>query len=522
MKPAADSELNELLRRGLDGLARRDAGAALPPLEQAARLAPELAAAQLHLAQALQLARQHARAIRHYDRAEELGVADPQLDLQRYLCAVEAVPHKCDWRQYDRIQRLARASILADGPWLVGEAALKSPCFGNAVLLKAAQRFAKSVTARLPQAAPFQHRPPSGKIRLGFVGADFGNTATAVLMTGFVEALDRGRFEAHAYDHGAAAPASAFRARIERAYDRLVPIANLSDEDAAALIHRDGIDVLFSIKDPPHARLGVFARRPAPIQVHYLYYPGTSGLPFFDHIVADAVVIPPGAESAYSEKVLRLPGCYQPNDRQRPRARDSAAAEWGLPEGAVVLANFSHASKYTPDIFDLWCALLRNDPRRLLWLLCEDAEVQARLRREARARNLAPERLRFAAPLPAQQHLDRLRHADLVLDTFPYGGHTLTSDALWAGTPVLTLCGETFASRVAASLLSEVGLGQLVAGSELQYLEKAEALLGNPPQLRAWRDHLDQGRERFALFDAAAYARKFEAMVLELLGERRG
>ena len=218
--------------------------------------------------------------------------------------------------------------------------------------------------------------------------------------------------------------------------------------------------------------------------------------------------------------MLRLPGCYQPNDRQRPRARDIPAQDWGLPQDAVVLANFSHASKYAPGLFDLWCALLRKDPRRLLWLLCEDAEVQANLRREAQGRNVAPERLYFAAPLPAQQHLDRLRRADLVLDTFPYGGHTLTSDALWAGTPVLTLCGETFASRVAASLLADVGMDELVAHDELEYLQKAEALLQDPPRLRAWRGHLDQGRDTFALFDPAAYARKFEAAVLTLVGQR--
>jgi protein O-GlcNAc transferase len=522
LKPTADSDLNELLRRGLECLGRSDHAAALPLLEQAARAAPELAAAQLLLAQALQQARQHARAIRHFDRAQELGLSDPHLELQRYRSAVEAMSHNCDWRQYERIQRLARSSILAEGPWLVGEAGLKLPYFSNAVLLKAAQQFGRSVVRRLPPHTPFRHRAPEGRIRLGFIGADFFNQATSLLMTGFIEALDRSRFEALAYDHGAPVASSGFRARIERAYDRLVPITNLSDEDAAALIHGDRIDLLFSIKDPPNARLGVLARRPAPIQLHYLYYPGTSGLPFMDYIVADAVVIPPGAESAYTEKVLRLPGCYQPNDAQRPRAHDTSARDWGLPEGAQVLANFSHPSKFTPDLFDLWCALLRNDSRRLLWLLSDEPEVQARLRREAQGRNVAPERLYFAAPQPAQQHLNRLRHADLVLDTYPYGGHTLTSDALWAGTPVLTLCGETFASRVAASLLQDVGMNGLVACSELEYLEKAEALLQDPQQLRSWRGHLDRCRDTFALFDAAAYARKFETAATALLRERWG
>jgi predicted O-linked N-acetylglucosamine transferase (SPINDLY family) len=240
-------------------------------------------------------------------------------------------------------------------------------------------------------------------------------------------------------------------------------------------------------------------------------------MPFFDYIVADEFIIPADAEAGYSEKVLRLPGSYQPNDPHRTRARDTTRAHWGLPEDAVVMANFSQPFKLTPAMFDLWCELLRRDGRRLLWLLGESTTEQDWLRGQAQDRGLAPERICFGSKLPSQAHLDRLRHADLVLDTFPYGGHTLTSDALWAGTPVVTLCGETFASRVAASLLHDLGMGELVAYTEQSYLDQAESLLSNPQQRQFWRRHLDAGRDSFALFNAQAYARKFEAMVRSVL-----
>jgi predicted O-linked N-acetylglucosamine transferase (SPINDLY family) len=498
-----------------------DVAQALPLLEQTLRSKPENGLVHWQLGQALQGMAQYAQAIACYDRAQALGVNDPQLAVQRYEAAGLAFKHNGNWLHYDRIQRLVRQNVMCTDCWVVGESTLASPLFSNTALRRATENHARNVLASIGPTPPFDHQVAGGKIRLGFVGCDFFEQATAYLMVGFVEALDRQCFDVIAYDHGGERQDTSFRRRIVAAYDDLVDISALSDAEAAQRIHADRIDILFSIKNPASARLGIFARRPAPIQVHYLYYPGTSGMPFFDYIVADDVVIPAGAESGYTEKVLRLPGCYQPNDSGRVLARDTSRQQWGLPDNAVILANFSQTYKFTPSVYDLWCQLLQRDPHRILWLLCEVAEEQVLLRREAQDRGIAPERIHFTRKLVTQEHLDRLRHADLTLDTFPYGGHTLTSDALWAGTPVITLCGETFASRVAASLLTDVGMCKLVAHTEQEYLDKAERLLSSQDARQHWRQHLDSGRPHFALFNATTYAWRFGQVMQELLSRER-
>lgn len=502
---------------GLARLRLNDPAQALPLLEHVLREHPRNALVQWQVAQALQGIGEPARALIHFDAAEALGIVDTRLQEQRFDSALQLFTQAGDWAQYDRAQRLVRQSVLASTRWVIGEQALASPHFSNATLLHAAKNHAAAVMASLPPMTAFQHRAPGGKIRLGFVGCDFYEQATSYLITGFIEAIDRDRFEVFAYEFGDEPAPTPYRRRVMQAYDHFVPIGRLSDDEAATRIHGDRIDVLFSIKNPASARLGIFARRPAAIQIHYLYYPGTSGMPFFDYLIADDLIVPPQLEPAYVEKILRLPGCYQPNDSQRPRARDTPRSNWGLPEDALVLANFGQTYKLTPELFDLWCGILRRHPRCLLWLLSGDETIRARLRLQAAARGLEPERLIFCEHTDTRQHLDRLRRADLVLDTYPYGGHTLSSDALWAGTPVVTRCGETFASRVAASLLASVGMSDLTAKSELDYLLKIETLLQNPERLRHRRRHLDQGRDRFALFDSAAYANKFEAAMSELI-----
>lgn len=504
---------------------------------------PTNAHAHWRLALACQALGQYHQAVIGFDNAMQLNLVEPALPKQRFMAACQALEdamHHSDWSPLARLQRVVREGVL-DGFWLSGEVALAAPELGDLVAYQAARNHARDVMASLPpcpdlssmalqrqgepatlQASPIlpTRASPDLRLRIGFVGDDFHEQATAYLMVGFIEALDRTRFAVTAYDTGAPVAPTAFRQRVMRAYENFVDISALPDTVAVQRIKADGIDILVSIKSPGVARLGIFARRPAAIQMHYLYYPATSGMPFFDYIIADATVIPAVADSAYTEAVLRLPGCYQPNDSTRPLARNSVAATWQLPESAVVMANFSQTYKITPAMFDLWCLLLQREPDRILWLLSDDPMVHERLRQQAIRRGIDPQRLHFAAKAPLQTHLDRLRHADLIVDTFPYGGHTLTSDALWAGTPVLTLCGASFASRVAASLLTDVGLPELIATTELDYLACAEALLCDASRRGRLRNHLDDNRRHFALFDAAGYARKFGAAMLSLSNRR--
>lgn len=461
-----------------------------------------------------------------FDDAHALGIDEPALLVDRFLAACDglAIAHQtCAWRRLGRYEQIVCEGVTGTR-WMVGEITLASAAFSNAMSRRAADNHAVDVVSRMGAIAPFHatgtpahiKKEKKTTLRLGFVGEDFYEQATAYLMTSFIEAMDRERCEIWAYDTGPERAATAFRQRVVAAYDHFIELRAWDDTDAAARIHADEIDILLSMKSLASARLGIFSRRPAPIQLHFLYYPGTSGMPFFDYIVADAFVIPIGKEDAYAEKVLRLPGCYQPNDRLRPVPSDQTLAEWALPAKAVVLANFGQAYKITPAMFNLWCVLLQQDARRILWLLDDNPDATRNLRREARARGIDPDRLHFAQKQPTAVHLNRLRCADLVLDTYPYGGHTLTSDALWAGTPVVTLCGDCFASRVAGSLLTCIGLSDLIASTELEYLARAERVLSEPGRGAAMRAHLDRQRMTNPLFSAATYAANFYSALAAL------
>ena len=415
--------------------------------------------------------------------------------------AARRILHECDWSYYDQAQQILCKAIMTSDRWLVGEPTLAASLFTAEVQLKAAQNHAKHVLSTIPQDRHYTYHARGSRIRLGFVGCDFYEQATSYLMVGFIEAMDRSCFELFAYDTGPEPPNTPFRQRVVTAYDHMTSLQHLTDAQAADRIHQDRIDVLFSIKNPASARLGIFARRPAPIQIHYLYYPATSGMPFFDYILADSVVIPPENEHFYSEKVLRIKGCYQPNDASRPLAQETSRSQWGLPKDAIVLVNFSQTYKITPQMFGIWCQLLQQDNKRILWLLCEQPHIQQRLRQEASNRGVDPRRIFFTQHLPTQQHLNRIRQADLIVDTYPYGGHTLTSDALWARTPVVTMTGETFASRVAASLLIHDGMGEMVAYDDSGYIRVADALLTQNEILKFWRQYLDLGRCGIRLFE---------------------
>jgi predicted O-linked N-acetylglucosamine transferase (SPINDLY family) len=239
-----------------------------------------------------------------------------------------------------------------------------------------------------------------------------------------------------------------------------------------------------------------------------------------DYIIADGVVIPPELEEFYSERVLRLPDCYQPNDRKRPLPPAPPRAEAGLPEDGIVFCSFNNAYKLTPDMFDTWCGLLRDVDGSVLWVLSGNTDANANLRREAKARGVDPDRLVFAGRTGLADHLARFRCADLFLDTFPCTAHTTASDALWCGVPVVTRLGETFASRVAASILHAAGLPQLVAHSADDYADIARRLATSPDELAALKAHLEDVRLTCPLFDSARYTRNLEDLYLSVLPQQ--
>ena len=361
---------------------------------------------------------------------------------------------------------------------------------------------------------------PGAPMLFGYLSVVFQQHSTALLMVEMLEAHDAFGFELHAYSYGAD-DGLGMRERLDRAFARFTDISALDDLQAARAIHADGIDILVDLKGyTAGSRTALLTYRPAPLQVSFLGYPGTLGGTFCDYLVSDRFVTPDGAAADYSEALACMPASYQPHGRRADVGARPTRASAGLPETGLVLCCFNQAWKFTPAVFDVWCAVLDSAPGSVLWLLHSD-QAEGNLRREAMRRGIAPHRLVFAPDLPQAAHLNRLQLADLVLDTLPYNAHTTASDALWAGVPVLTCAGDTFASRVAGSLLQAVDLGELVTHDLGDYAGLALALAADPPRLHALRADLAARRLDAPLFDVAAYARGLESLFVQMWQRHR-
>jgi predicted O-linked N-acetylglucosamine transferase (SPINDLY family) len=349
------------------------------------------------------------------------------------------------------------------------------------------------------------------KIRIGYVSADFQQHATSDLIAGLFEGHDKAKFKTVAISIGPD-DNSKIRVRLTKAFDSFSDVRLLSDEEIASQIKHNEIDILVDLKGfTQDARTGIFAHRPAPIQVNYLGYPGTMGGNYIDYIIADQTLIPLLHQQDYSEKIVYLPNSYQVNDRKRAISEKAfSREELGLPHNGFVFCCFNNSYKISPEVFDCWMRIIKNVKGSVLWLLEVSEPTTCNLRMEAKARGIDPDRLVFAKKLPAPDHLARHRLADLSLDTLPYNAHTTASDALWAGLPVLTQIGETFAGRVAASLLNAIGLGELIATTARQYEEIAIELAINPEKLAAIKTKLANNRLSTPLFDTQLFTRHIE------------
>lgn len=371
----------------------------------------------------------------------------------------------------------------------------------------AADRF-PAVAEPLWRGRPYRHE----RIRVAYVSADFRYHATAFLATELFEGHDRRSFEWTAISLGPD-DGSPIRRRLERAFDHFVEAGTVGDREVAELIREREIDIAVDLQGyTADCRAGIFAHRAAPVQVNYLAYPGTLGAPYMDYLIADRRVIPRDHFAYYSEKVVHLPYCYQPNGSGREVAPVAPSrAQASLPERGFVFCSFNGSYKITPETFDVWMRLLRAVPGSALWLLDDNDAATHNLRREAAARGVEPHRLVFAPRVPLAAHLARYPLADLFLDTLPCNAHTTASDALWSGVPVLTCLGTTFAGRVAASVLEAAGLPELVAGNFIEYEALALAFATDPGRLEALRGRLTAQRQTCPLFDVQRYRRGLEA-----------
>lgn len=364
---------------------------------------------------------------------------------------------------------------------------------------------------------PLPPRQAGGKLRIGYLSSDFHHHATSMLLVEVLEQRDRAGFDVTLFSHGQD-DGSPLRARMTAACERFVDLRECGLAQTAQAIRDQGIDILVDLKGyTGQTRIGALAWRPAPVQATWLGFPGTTGADWIDYFIGDPTVTPLAHEAHYSEKIAQLPVCYQPNDRCRPVAATAGRrGDWGLPEDALVLASFNQIYKIVPDWFDLWARLLRELPQAVLWQLAGSDTAQTNLRRELAARGVDPARLLFAPHVVAHEHLARAALADIFIDTFPCNGHTTVSDALWAGLPVVTRCGESFASRVGASLLRAVDLGDWVADDDEGYVQRVLRLAQDPDLRTGLRTHLVRSRTDAPLFDSHRFARDLEALYLRM------
>jgi protein O-GlcNAc transferase len=423
----------------------------------------------------------------------------------------------CNWMGYEKYVRDIHVAV--EGSLRCAEPfGYQAIADSEILLMKCATIYAD---ARFPERADERLRGPQKreKIRIGYVSGEFREQATSILMAEVWESHDKDRFEIIAFDNGTS-DNSLYRKRITTAFDSILDITGVSDEEAAAMVRSKGVDILVNLNGYfGKMRQELFARRAAPIQVNYLGFPGTLGAPYFDYLIADRVVIPYESRARYTEKIAYLPRCYQANDAKRKIAKTGLTrSQLGLPEDGFVFCSFNNSYKLTPLQFGLWCRILTEVPTGVLWLMLEGDVARDNLRQEAIQRGIDPSRIIFCERLAPSVHLERHALADLFLDTYPYNAHTTASDALWAGLPLLTRNGTTFPSRVAESLLKELNLTELVASDADDYVRRAIHIARNPGYLSALRTKLaDQLKAGNRLFSGKDMAAHLEGVFLRML-----
>ncbi len=426
--------------------------------------------------------------------------------------------HCCDWAGYDEsvehIRDDVRSGKRADTPFN-----FLAVSHVPADQLTCSRTFIADKYPAAPNPVWRGERYRHDRVRLAYLSGDFHNHAVAQLMVELFETHDRARFETTAVSIGPGHE-DALRKRLEKGFDRFLDVQAKGDRDIALLLRELEIDIAVDLQGfTKGCRAGILAQRAAPLQVNYFGYPGTMGADYVDYIIADKRVIPEAARPYYSEKVVYLPDCYQVNSRRAIAERIPTRAELALPEEGFVFCCFNNNYKILPPVFDRWMRLLSRVNGSVLWLLEDNAVVARNLRREAERRGVAPGRLIFASRVSMEDHLARHRQADLFLDTLPYNAHVTASDALWAGLPVLTCESDSFAARVAGSLLNAIGLPEMVTATPDDYERLALKLATDSKLLADVKTRLAQNRSTHPLFNTDRFRRHIESAYL-LMWER--
>ena len=463
-----------------------------------------------NLARALESAKRYDEAEAYMLRSLRVNPDQPDV-LQHY---VHIRQKQCKWPVYQPTGEVTINRQLLSTSALAMLAAHDDP----ALQLLAAREFVhKKVQAPVPRKPP-RTRQPGERIRIGYLSGDLCMHAVGLLTVELFELHDREKFEVFGFcwsrDDG-----SPLRARLIQAFDHHVRIGHLSDEQAAQVIEACGIDILVDLQGlTSGARPDILMQRPAgAIQVSYLGLPGTSGLPTVDYIVADDFVFPPELEPFMTEKPLRVPRCYQVSDRQREVGPPLTRASCGLPEDKFIFAAFNNNYKFTSEMFATWMRILAQVPDSVLWLMADNRWSEQNLREQAIAQGIDSTRLIFAERAPPAEYMARLQLPDLFLDTFPYNAGTTANDILWMGTPILTCSGRTYISRMCGSLLTAVGLPDLITFSLEEYERKAVQLGRNPNRVASHKQYLAQYRNENALFDMVGLVADLERALSDVL-----
>ena len=479
---------------------------ALACLSQAAELMPHDGDVFTSMGGVLMQQRQWDQAIQAFERALEI---DPTMELAR-AHLMHLLARDCDWdRLKPHLDWVPRLGVVSDVVPPFNMLAFED-CPDRH--LARSQRFAQASYGQI-EPLPVPARPVGRpeRLRIGYFSADFRDHATMFLAARMFELHDRERFSISAYSYGRD-DAGEMRDRALAAFDQFNDVRGFSDRAIAERARADGIDIAIDLKGyTEFQRVGIFAFRPAPIQITYLGYPGTLGAPFIDYLIADPTVVPDEYRQAYSEQLIYLPNSYQANDDSRLAPQTGSRADAGLSAQGFVFCCFNHSYKISPIEFEIWMGLLREIEGSLLWLLASSAKMEANLRSVAAGSGVDPNRLIFAPRTDWKDHLARQRFADLFLDTFNCNAHTTASDALWMGVPLLTKAGHGFPSRVAASLLQAVGLDELITTTDRKYMETALTLARNPQKLATIRAKLADEPTKAPLFNSRQFTKHFEA-----------
>jgi predicted O-linked N-acetylglucosamine transferase (SPINDLY family) len=427
---------------------------------------------------------------------------------------------RCDWVGIDTDFEELVAYVNDDTPRAAYNAVpfpLLAMPLGAAIELRAATRWARKIMAPVARrgiASPRSEPTRTGRLRVGFVSSDFRDHPVSRLLIECWERIDRARAETFAYSLVPEDPGP-FGQRVARAFEQFVDVSGEAVEGIARRIEADGIEVLIDLNGyTTHAKSELFARKPAPVQIHWLGYLGTLGAPWYDFVLTDRFAAPAQLQRYFSERFLYLPDCYCPSDTQRPVAANAPSrSQCALPEQGLVFCCFNNSYKILPEVFTVWMRLLGQVPQSVLWLSPANATARENLRGEAARRGIAPERIVFAPRVELAQHLARHVHADLFLDTTPYNAGTTANDALFMGVPVLSCAGETLASRVAGSQLRAIGLAELVTTDLVEYEALALALARDPARRAQLRARLQANRHSAPLFDMARFARALDDLL---------